>query len=629
MNIEKTALFTGLFFCFIYLKKKMKLNTNNWIKARLLVLSLAFIVLLTSCEKKYTDLTIQEELISNIQKLNQKVVDFENVAEKSNDEKKIQLAFNQARLEYKKIEWAVEYFTPDPARFINGPALDELEVAENTFFPPNGFQVIEELIYPNYSIENKEELIRKIKILNGNLKQIEQHFSVISISNSHIMDASKMEVNRILALGITGFDSPIAFQSVPEAAVSLTSLKTLISKMKFNNPQSIKCEKEITNLINKAAEFCLKNTDFMTFDRAYFIKNFLNPISKNLVAFQKINKIEKSNRNSVVNPEATSIFDKKAFNVNAFIPSEEYQFSTEKAELGKHLFYDNSLSNSNTRSCSSCHNPEKAFTDGLKTNQSLSGNLLSRNTPTLTYASLQNAQFWDMRQLDLEKQSLDVIQNKDEMHGSISKAIIVLNTNKKYQQLFKNAFPKSKKIEEWQVQNALASYIRSLNAFDSKFDSYMRGDSNDFTVEEKLGFNLFAGKAKCATCHFIPLFNGTVPPNFQKTEQEVIGTPADKNGKKISPDLGRYLQYQMPQLKNAFKTPSLRNIAVTAPYMHNGVFTTLEEVVDFYNKGGGVGLGLNVENQTLPSDNLELSPREMKALVTFMKTLSDKEYQLK
>ncbi|MBD0725273.1 cytochrome-c peroxidase [Flavobacterium sp. L1I52] len=607
----------------------MKLNTNNWIKARLLVLSLAFIVLLTSCEKKYTDLTIQEELISNIQKLNQKVVDFENVAEKSNDEKKIQLAFNQARLEYKKIEWAVEYFTPDPARFINGPALDELEVAENTFFPPNGFQVIEELIYPNYSIENKEELVRKIKILNGNLKQIEQHFSAISISNSHIMDASKMEVNRILALGITGFDSPIAFQSVPEAAVSLTSLKTLISKMKFNNPQSIKCEKEITNLINKAAEFCLKNTDFKTFDRVYFIKNFLNPISKYLVAFQKINKIEKSNRNSVVNPEATSIFDKKAFNVNAFIPSEEYQFSTEKAELGKQLFYDNSLSNSNTRSCSSCHNPEKAFTDGLKTNQSLSGNLLSRNTPTLTYASLQNAQFWDMRQLDLEKQSLDVIQNKDEMHGSISKAIVVLNSDKKYQQLFKNAFPKSKKIEEWQVQNALASYIRSLNAFDSKFDSYMRGESNDYTAEEKLGFNLFAGKAKCATCHFIPLFNGTVPPNFQKTEQEVIGTPADKNGKKISPDLGRYIQYQMPQLKNAFKTPSLRNIAVTAPYMHNGVFTTLEEVVDFYNKGGGIGLGLNVENQTLPSDNLELSPKEMKALVTFMKTLSDKEYQLK
>ncbi|HJS00880.1 MAG TPA: cytochrome c peroxidase [Flavobacterium sp.] len=605
----------------------MKLRTNNWSKKIILVLNLAFVILITGCEKKYTELTVQEELISNIQKLNQQVVDLGKIVEENNDEKKIQEAFNNARLSYKKIEWAVEYFTPNPARFINGPALDELEVAENTSFPPNGFQVIEELIYPNCSTENREELIRKIKILNGNLKQIEQHFGAVTISNSHIIDASKMEVNRILALGITGFDSPIAFQSIPEAAVSLESLKVLISKMNFDNPESVKCEKEINNLIAKAKEFCNQNTDFKTFDRVYFIKNFLNPISEKLVAFQKINKIEKSNRNAVVNPDSASIFDKDAFNVDAFIPSDEYRFSEEKALLGKELFYENSLSDNNNRSCASCHNPEKAFTDGLKTNQSLSGILLNRNTPTLTYASLQNAQFWDMRQLDLEKQSLDVIQNKDEMHGDISKAIVVLYKDYKYQKLFKKAFPKATKIEEWQLQNALASYIRSLNAFDSKFDTYMRGESDDFTAEEKLGFNLFAGKAKCATCHFIPLFNGTVPPSYQKTEQEVIGTPADKNSTKISPDLGRYIQYQMPQLKNAFKTPSLRNVAITAPYMHNGVFSTLEEVVDFYNQGGGAGKGISVENQTLPSDKLELNPKEIKALVAFMKTLTDKKYQ--
>ena len=605
----------------------MKLFKNSYSKIVILALNLAVVILLFGCEKKYTELTIQQELISDIQKLDQEVVRFQKIAEESNDEKKIQQAFNSTRLSYKKIEWAVEYFTPDPARFINGPALDELEVAENTFIPPNGFQVIEELIYPNYSTENKEELIRTIRILSGNFKQIEQYFSAITISNSHIIDASKMEVNRIMALGITGFDSPIAFQSIPEASVSLESLKILISKMNFDNPQSVKCKKDLENLIIQAKQFCSKNTDFKTFDRVYFIKSFIIPISKNLVAFQKINKIEKTNRNSVVNPNSESIFDKNAFNVNAFIPSEEYQYSKEKAELGKKLFYENSLSDSNNRNCSSCHNPEKAFTDGLKTNQSLNGDQLSRNTPTLTYASLQNAQFWDMRQLDLEKQSLDVIQNKDEMHGNVASAIQVLNKDKQYQKLFKKAFPKATKIEEWQVQNSLASYIRSLNAFDSKFDNYMRGDSDDLTAEEKLGFNVFAGKAKCATCHFIPLFNGTVPPSYQKTEQEVIGTPADKNGKKISPDLGRYVQYQMPQLKNAFKTPSLRNVAVTAPYMHNGVFTTLEEVINFYNKGGGVGLGISVENQTLPSDKLELTPKETKALVAFMKTLTDKEFQ--
>ncbi|MGM8363680.1 cytochrome-c peroxidase [Flavobacterium sp. ARAG 55.4] len=605
----------------------MKLFKNNCTGKIILALNLALVMLFSGCEKKYVEITAQQELISDIEKLNQEVADFEKTVEKSNDPKKIQQAFNKTRLSYKKIEWAVEYFTPNPARFVNGPALDELEVAENTFIPPNGFQVIEEMIFPDYPLENKADLIRTIKILNGNFKQIQQHLSAITISDSHILDASKMEINRILALGITGFDSPIAFQSIPEAGSSLSSIGNLISKMNFERSESVQYEKEIKNLIHQAINYCKENADFKTFDRAYFIKNYLNPISKKLVAFQKINKIEGVNRNNVVNPKATTIFDKEAFDVNAFIPSEEYVYTKEKAELGKQLFYENALSDDKTRSCSSCHNPEKAFTDGLKTNQSLTGSNLSRNTPTLTYASLQNAQFWDMRQLDLEKQSLDVIQNKDEMHGNVANAIEILTKDAAYQKRFKKAFPNSEKIQEWQVQNALASYIRSLNAFDSRFDKYIRGDSDDFTAEEKLGFNLFAGKAKCATCHFIPLFNGTVPPNYQKTEQEIIGTPADKSGKKISPDLGRYIQYQMPQLKNAFKTPSLRNVAVTAPYMHNGVFTTLEEVVDFYNKGGGVGLGIAVENQTLPADPLELNEKEIKALIAFMKTLTDEAYR--
>jgi cytochrome c peroxidase len=203
----------------------------------------------------------------------------------------------------------------------------------------------------------------------------------------------------------------------------------------------------------------------------------------------------------------------------------------------------------------------------------------------------------------------------------------LINKDKKYTALFKKAFPETHKVKEWQLQNAIASYIRSLNDFDSKFDLYMRGESDDFSEEEKLGFNLFAGKAKCATCHFIPLFNGTVPPNFTKTEQEVIGTPKDKTGKKISPDLGKYNQNKMDQLKNAFKTPSVRNAAKTAPYMHNGAFSTLEEVVDFYNKGGGKGLGYEVDNQTLPFDELKLNKKEEKALVAFMKTLTDKKYQ--
>ncbi len=581
---------------------------------------LPLLLLFFSCQKQYTSLTIQEELLSNLEELNQELLAFEKVATKNPTQKQLQKSFETSRIAYKKIEWAVEYFTPDPARFINGPALDELEVEENKFLSPSGFQVIEELIYPQYSASNSSTLKREIAVLKGLIAQVKEHLSVITISPDYVIDASKMEVYRILTLGITGFDSPIANQSIPEAKASLSSLKIVLEKLNTNNS---KTKVLLFDLIDQANTFCDASTNFNTFDRASFIKKYLNPISEKLVQFQKDNSIKNVAKTNAINPEAKSLFEKNTFNVNAFIPSKEYAYSKAKADLGKKLFYDSSLSKDGRRNCATCHNPELAFNDGLKTNLSLNGSQLLRNTPTLTYAGLQNAQFWDMRQTDLEKQSLDVIQNKDEMHGDLKDNLTRIQSNTGYKKLIKNAFPKTIKLEEWQLQNAIASFVRSLNKFNSRFDQYFSGSSNTFSDEEKLGFNLFAGKGKCATCHFIPLFNGTVPPIYKKTEQEVIGTPQTKNGKIIDQDLGRFTQYKMAQLKHAFKTPTLRNIAQTGPYMHNGVFKSLEEVVVFYNEGGGAGNGITVENQTLPSDKLNLTLAEQKALVAFMKTLSD------
>ncbi|MBB1192936.1 cytochrome-c peroxidase [Flavobacterium sp. SOK18b] len=581
---------------------------------------LPLFLLFFSCQKQYTSLTIQEELLSNLEELNQEILAFEKVATENPNQKQLQKSFETSRIAYKKIEWAIEYFTPDPARFINGPALDELEVEENKFLSPSGFQVIEELIYPQYAASNSNTLKREIAVLKGLIAQVKEHLSAITISPDYVIDASKMEVYRILTLGITGFDSPIANQSIPEAKASLSSLKVVLEKLNTNNS---KTKVLLFDLIDQANSFCDANTNFNSFDRATFIKKYLNPISQKLVQFQKDNSIKNVAKTNAINPDAKSLFEKNTFNVNAFIPSKEYAYSKPKADLGKKLFYDSSLSKDGRRNCATCHIPDLAFTDGEKTNQSLTGISLPRNTPTLTYASLQNAQFWDMRQPDLEKQSLDVIQNKDEMHGNLKENLTRIESNTGYKKLIKKAFPNAIKLEEWQLQNAIASYVRSLNKFNSKFDQYFSGTSTTFSDEEKLGFNLFAGKGKCATCHFVPLFNGTVPPIYKKTEQEVIGTPQIKNGKIIDQDLGRFTQYKMAQLKHAFKTPTLRNIAQTGPYMHNGVFKTLEEVVVFYNEGGGAGNSITVENQTLPSDKLNLTLKEQKALVAFMKTLSD------
>ncbi|MWB94751.1 cytochrome-c peroxidase [Flavobacterium sp. GA093] len=577
-----------------------------------------------SCQKnEVSKVTIKQNLLVDLSKLNNEIILFQKLTTNNSSEKEIIEQFKKSRLSYKKVEWAIEYFIPETARFMNGPALDEMELEENKSFEPHGFQVMEELIYPKYEVSSKEELNREIAIFLSNIKQVKSNFEVITISDDYVLDALRENIVRVIALGITGFDSPILQSSIPETAESLMAIPSCLETINSNS----KIVKDLKKITLEAKKYCAENNNFNSFNRAIFITKYLNPISRKIKEFQTEEKIKTVNKNSPLKATITTLFDKDAFNVNAFVISDDYKFSTEKAILGEKLFYDKSLSKNNNRNCATCHHPEKAFTDGLKTNVSLTGINLARNTPTLTYASLQNAQFWDMRQLDLEKQSVDVIQNKDEMHGSMEEIHAKISQNEGYKKLFKKAFPKTLKPEPWQIQNALASYIRSLNALDSRFDEYMRGNENSLTAQEINGMNLFMGKAKCATCHFTPLFNGTVPPSYSKTEHEVIGTPNEISGKRLSLDVGRYLYNKMPQLVGAFKTPTVRNVAKTAPYMHNGVFTTLEEVVDFYNKGGGKGLGYEVDNQTLPFDELKLTKKEERDLVAFMKTLTDKKYQ--
>ena len=153
----------------------------------------------------------------------------------------------------------------------------------------------------------------------------------------------------------------------------------------------------------------------------------------------------------------------------------------------------------------------------------------------------------------------------------------------------------------------------------------MQGDHAQLNREEKAGFNLFMGKAKCGSCHFAPLFNGTQSPQFSKSEAEVLGVPAkaDTVNAAIDEDFGRYTLNPYPQYKYAFKTTTLRNVAKTAPYMHNGVYNTLEEVMDFYNRGGGAGIGIKLDNQTLAAAPLNLSKKEIQDIITFLKTLND------
>lgn len=155
----------------------------------------------------------------------------------------------------------------------------------------------------------------------------------------------------------------------------------------------------------------------------------------------------------------------------------------------------------------------------------------------------------------------------------------------------------------------------------------MRGENVRLDSQVVEGFNLFMGKAGCGTCHFAPSFGGIVPPYYQESESEVLGVPAEGQAATIDQDPGRYRSGkptdQDDWFRHHFKTPSLRNVAITGPYMHNGVYHTLEEVMDFYNQGGGIGLGMQVPNQTLPPDPLGLSQEEIGAIILFMEALTD------
>lgn len=535
------------------------------------------------------------------------------------DEKAIKSSFLQSRVQYKKIEYYIEYFFPSTSALLNGAPIDEIELGENLIEAPTGFQVMEELIYDTPTPENRNELLNEVTKMQTNLRRVARFNEQYEITDAQIFDAIRLEVFRITSLGITGFDTPTALQSLPETAAALTGIKDVLINYKASNGQ--------LKGIDTAIALLQKTPDFNSLDRITFITDHLQTVSNSIDELRKSLNIKTTSSGSSLNDDAVSMFQKNAFNMNKFVGNYTEYLSDEKVALGKSLFNSTLLSNGGNRSCASCHHKGKAFADGLKTAEGLNGTkFLLRNTPTLTYAGLQRGFFYDLKAGSLEDQALDVVHHKNEMDGSLIEAAKHLNNNNAFLTSFKAAFKDSTAhITPWKIQHALASYIRSLAPFSSRFDKYMQGDKKQLNSEQKAGFNLFMGKAKCGSCHFAPLFNGTQSPLFLKSEAEVLGVPAhaDTANAQIDKDLGRFTLNPYPQYKYAFKTTTLRNVAKTAPYMHNGIYKTLEEVLDFYNRGGGAGIGIVLNNQTLSSDPLKLSKKEMQDIISFLKTLDD------
>lgn len=532
--------------------------------------------------------------------------------------------FYNSRIAYKRFEMFVDAFMSYKARAINGPDLLKID-EENPMdsIKPHGFQVIEGILTADKI--DKRELLAELTLLIRNVRQMRNDPDRIYYFNDDkIWMAMRLGVYRIISMGITGFDVPLTYHSLPETRAVLASIQLVAGYYKSSTKDSLWLKGN--QLFKKADNYLRAHNNFNTFDRLTFIRDYINPISSWLTHCSKQYGFINPNERNPLNPYSENLFSRDVMNIQFFSPNESFRITKERVALGKRLFYDPILSGNGSRSCASCHKPELAFTDGVAKQTDMTGNkLLLRNTPTLWNAALQTTQFYDSRTKKLENQLSAVVHNTDEMGGSLGSSIPRLTADNTYSKMFEESYPaEAQKITEYNIANAISSYVRTLISFNSRFDQYMRRENESLTESEKNGFNLFMGKAKCGTCHYAPIFNGLIPPRYEETESETLAVPAtDEPQSVLDTDEGRYNFTRLAFHKYSFKTTTVRNSALTAPYMHNGVFATLDAVLEFYNDGGGAGRGITLETQTLPTDKLNLTPQEKKDIIAFLGSLTD------
>ncbi len=290
-----------------------------------------------------------------------------------------------------------------------------------------------------------------------------------------------------------------------------------------------------------------------------------------------------------------------------------------KAALGRKLFFDRRLSARQARACASCHVPERAYADGLVAPASLvPGTTLRRNTPSLLYAPVEALLTWDGRVRTADRQALMVLHTSAEMGSTDEELAKVVASDRSYVDGFAASFKDG--VTPRNVGLALASFEASeLVPGAAPIDRFARGDDAALSQDARAGFDVFAGQGRCARCHVPPVFGGSRPPDFTAPVFAVLGVPAGSGGVRatsLDADTGRG--------GGDFRVPTVRNASRTGPYFHNGRYATLDQVLDFYDRGGGKGLGLDVPNQDPEVRPLHLSAEQRRVLLVFLKdALSD------
>ena len=284
-------------------------------------------------------------------------------------------------------------------------------------------------------------------------------------------------------------------------------------------------------------------------------------------------------------------------------------YTKAKAELGKLLYFDKRLSADGSVSCANCHHPKFAFADGAGVSVGIKGQKGGRSAPTVFNRAYSLAQFWDGRAATLEEQAKGPMANPIEMGNTHEALVSKLRTVPGYRARFKEVFG-TEEMDIDHVAKAIATFERTVLSGNSAYDRFKAGNKTAMSPEQVRGMQLFFGKARCDSCH-----EGI---NFTTNAYHNLGVGTDKP----EPDEGRFIVTKNPADWGAFKTPTLREVARTAPYMHDGSMATLEEVVDLYDKGG-----LPNKNLDKTLRKLNLTAQEKKDLIAFLHALSGEGWQ--
>jgi len=549
---------------------------------------------------------------------------------------KILRLLHRSRICLKRTDFWLRYTDPIHYRWINGPLPIEWETEvfekyEAPYMRRAGGLILMEtelaLAEPNL-----DSLLTWCDMAGKGLTGLNTSLNDLDFTKPDwFLFANRHFLLNLFTVYSTGYECPSEDRRIPELHDMCQSMQEVYAVFSKGNPD-LPMDR-FNELYERMLAFLTKAPEaYMDFDHYAFIRDYVAPLYEINAGLIRSSRVRSQNLNDYsLQSNAISLFDPGLYNAQnrkgVFSGIEDSASLASIRSLGSMLFYDPILSGNMERSCASCHKPAHFFADTQRFASNYDRNgFLARNTPSLFQASSNHLLMADGAHFSLQEQARHVIGHVKEMAGD--EAVIMKRINKipqyrKQLQVLSQLTPSAPVYSYEHVLSAVVYYCSSYGDSIPLFFRQMKHQAEEDALAIK-GFNLFMGKAACATCHFLPRFNGVRPP-YTGSEFEVIGTPADKAGKVLSSDSGRFLQHPVAEMLHAFRTPGLWNIGHTFPYMHNGVYHSLEEVIDFYDAGGGIGKGLKLANQTLPSDSLRLSQEEKQALVHFLRQLKSEE----